>query len=263
MILITGGDSWTQGDSPAQTINWNAPQNLDWYSVPMHFGDPTQFTDDRMTSKFYDSSVWPKVIGGSKIFNKVYNLGRLGDDASGTVRKVINFINYKNFKEEVFVIVGWTSPLRYSIFNLNQDAKRIGLEQTRPHNDDFFDIVQKLEVVYNRFFLDVLNLQNFLKLAGINYLFFNAFDHADENSSPFESLIDQDKWVDKTMYKSHFKKHIITTTDIDLNPEEVEKRRREFIPNDGKYFHAQHPTDISHIIWGKYLTQYIKDNNLI
>ena len=29
MILLTNGDSWTQGDSPAQTINWEATKTLD------------------------------------------------------------------------------------------------------------------------------------------------------------------------------------------------------------------------------------------
>ena len=31
MILLTNGDSWTQGDSPAQTPNWEATKTLDWY----------------------------------------------------------------------------------------------------------------------------------------------------------------------------------------------------------------------------------------
>jgi len=29
MILLTTGDSWTQGDSPAQNINWEATKNID------------------------------------------------------------------------------------------------------------------------------------------------------------------------------------------------------------------------------------------
>ena len=39
MILLTNGDSWTQGDSPSQTINWNATKSLDWYDIIPHFGD--------------------------------------------------------------------------------------------------------------------------------------------------------------------------------------------------------------------------------
>ena len=33
MILLTNGDSWTQGDSPAQDLNWKATKSLDWYDI--------------------------------------------------------------------------------------------------------------------------------------------------------------------------------------------------------------------------------------
>ena len=38
MILLCNGDSWTQGDSPAQQINWKAKPNLDWYNIIPDFG---------------------------------------------------------------------------------------------------------------------------------------------------------------------------------------------------------------------------------
>ena len=82
---------------------------------------PLNIFEERYLKLVDDTYRRDKLMGmvqSQKMENKVYNIGRLGDDASGTVRKVINFINYKNFKEEVFVIVGWTSPLRYSIFKV-------------------------------------------------------------------------------------------------------------------------------------------------
>ena len=39
MILLTNGDSWTQGDSPAQTLNWEAKKTLDWYDIVPFFGN--------------------------------------------------------------------------------------------------------------------------------------------------------------------------------------------------------------------------------
>ncbi len=53
MILLTNGDSWTQGDAPAQDINWEAKPNLDWYNIIPDFGEPSSPTDDRITYKFY------------------------------------------------------------------------------------------------------------------------------------------------------------------------------------------------------------------
>ena len=58
MILLCNGDSWTQGDSPAQDLNWEAKPNLDWYNIMPNFGEPTIPCDDRITYKFYDSDVW-------------------------------------------------------------------------------------------------------------------------------------------------------------------------------------------------------------
>ena len=51
MILLTNGDSWTQGDSPAQDLNWEAKPNLDWYNIMPNFGEPTIPCDDRITYK--------------------------------------------------------------------------------------------------------------------------------------------------------------------------------------------------------------------
>ena len=48
MILLTNGDSWTQGDSPAQDVNWEAKKSLDWYDIIPHFGssaNPTELND--------------------------------------------------------------------------------------------------------------------------------------------------------------------------------------------------------------------------
>ena len=39
MILLTNGASWTQGDSPAQTINWEATKTLDLYDIIPEFGN--------------------------------------------------------------------------------------------------------------------------------------------------------------------------------------------------------------------------------
>ena len=62
MILLCNGDSWTQGDNPAQTVNWDSNESLDWYNIPNNFGSyhlPTK----SVQLKFYDSEVWPKVLG--------------------------------------------------------------------------------------------------------------------------------------------------------------------------------------------------------
>ena len=51
MILLCNGDSWTQGDSPAQQFNWNAKPNLDWYNVIPDFGEPSNPCEDKILYK--------------------------------------------------------------------------------------------------------------------------------------------------------------------------------------------------------------------
>ena len=53
MILLTNGDSWTQGDSPAQTLNWKAKKTLDWYDIIPNFGRVNVNTQKDKWYKFY------------------------------------------------------------------------------------------------------------------------------------------------------------------------------------------------------------------
>ena len=92
MILLTNGDSWTQGDSPAQTPNWEATKTLDWYDIIPNFGDETECSQ-RILYKFYDSPVWPKVLG-EKLGVETWNAGRLGTSNQTIFRTTINSINY-------------------------------------------------------------------------------------------------------------------------------------------------------------------------
>ena len=93
MILLCNGDSWTQGDSPAQTFNWEAKPNLDWYDIIPNFGEPTCPTDDRITYKFYDSDVWPKVLG-NELGWETWNCGRNGASNDRIVRSTIHSVEY-------------------------------------------------------------------------------------------------------------------------------------------------------------------------
>ena len=89
MRLFANGDSWTQGDSPAQTLNWEAKKTLQWYDIVPNFGNLFKYVDEegtpiitdntRILYKFYDSPVWPKKLG-ELIGCETWNAGRLGDD---------------------------------------------------------------------------------------------------------------------------------------------------------------------------------------
>jgi hypothetical protein len=253
MILLTNGDSWTQGDSPSQTFNWEATKTLDWYDIVPHFGSTINECDRRITYKFYDSDVWPKVLGRS-LKMETWNAGRLGSCNSSITERTINSISELINKghTDIFCIIGWTSTTRISIYE-SIDGK-ISKEQHRPCSNVagvdryFFENkeIYELESIHN-----ILHLQSFLKSNNIKYLFFNAFDEFESiDEYNLSKLIDSTHWFGGDMKKAHFKDYIVD-------------RHKLAGWNEEPYFLEMHPTDISHIEWAEYLHKYIIDNNII
>ena len=141
MILLANGDSWTQGDNPSQTFNWNATKSLDWYDIVPGFG--RQFLphytferfDTRIDYKFYDSDVWPKVLG-SNLKLKTWNAGRLGSSNSQIVHSTLYSLKYlqKLGYSDIFVVIGWTSMFRQHIFyQFQKNGKNFLIEETFAH----------------------------------------------------------------------------------------------------------------------------------
>lgn len=250
-VLLTNGDSWTQGDSPAQQINWNAKMNLGWYNIVPKFGRGNDFSvpkDSPAMQKFYDSEVWPKVLG-RLLGVETWNAGRLGDDnyriALSTIR-TIEWLLQKG-KEEIFVIVGWSSPLRVPAF-VREKGKYVR-EQIRP-TWEFTNMTHS--EYFNAFEVDSMNsgyvymLEMYLKSKGIDYLFFNAFDHMQDKGNFAYKLLDKSKWVYEEVGYSHFDSYI------------KDKYRLADWSNE-TYYKAGHPTDISHIAWAEELYKILNE----
>tara|TARA_Y100001963_G_scaffold132481_1_gene191018 strand:- start:1617 stop:2369 length:753 start_codon:yes stop_codon:yes gene_type:complete len=247
MILLCNGDSWTQGDAPAQDINWEAKPNLDWYNIIPDFGDPTQPCDDRITYKFYDSDVWPKVLG-KELGVETWNCGRLGVSNDRIFRSTINSVEYLESlgKKDLFVVIGLTSLTRFS--NLEKQNDRLVYNDVHlPH--DFRKYMTNLDVVYHKHLVNIINLQNYLKMKNIPYLIFNAFDKEMERDLKKIKLYDS---IDlNNIYNKDFKPHFRNFIDNKFNTNWGIK---------GKHYQTIHPTDFSHIEWGNELYKYIKEN---
>ena len=239
MILLCNGDSWTQGDSPAQTPNWKAKPNLDWYNIIPDFGELCNSYSDRVLYKFYDSNVWPKVLG--KEFGvETWNCGRLGASNDKILRTTINSIEYLESlgKTDIFVVIGLTSINRYS--NL---TPKYTYEDLRDNDENISPVLVQKNLV------NLINIQNYLSMKGYDYLIFNAFDilmEDDFKSLPLYQYINFDKIYNNDL-KVHFRNYIDSkfNTNWGVN---------------GKYYQTIHPTDFSHIEWGSELHKYIKEN---
>ena len=252
MILLTNGDSWTQGDSPAQTLNWKAKKTLDWYDIIPNFGRVNVNTQKDKWYKFYDSQVWPKVLG-EKLGWETWNCGKSGISNDRIFRTTINSIEYLESlgKKDLFVVIGLSSVLRYETWN---EYKPNIWECTRLHADDFIgkdDRGYKFcdNVIYKTI-MNVINLQNFCKNKNIPYLFFSAFDDMDEDlkTSALYKYIDLNRIYNRN-FKGHFKEYI------------EDKFNTTWFKS--PHFETRHPTDISHIEWGNHLYDYILKNKII
>lgn len=243
MILLCNGDSWTQGDSPAQDLNWEAKPNLDWYNIIPNFGEPTIPCNDRITYKFYDSDVWPKVLG-EKLGVETWNCGRLGASNQRIVRTTINSIEYLESlgKKDIFVVIGLTSLVRYDMMiekHKEIKYKPCRVDETKTATDEL--------IQHN--LLQLINLQNYLSMKGIDYLIFSAFDQYIENdlkNKPLYKFINFDKIYNNDL-KPHFRNFI-------------DKKFNTNWGDNGNYYNTIHPTDKSHIEWGNELHKYIKEN---
>ena len=156
MILLTNGDSWTQGDSPAQDLNWKAKPNLDWYNIIPDFGEPTCPTDDRVTYKFYDSDVWPKVLG-EKLGLETWNCGRNGASNDRIVRSTIHQVEYLESlgKKDLFVVIGLTALTRFS--NLNNTKGKLIYDEIHLY-DDLMKNITNLDILYQQHMVNIINL---------------------------------------------------------------------------------------------------------
>jgi hypothetical protein len=239
MILLCNGDSWTQGDSPAQTPNWNAKPNLDWYNIIPDFGEHCNFHPDRVLYKFYDSDIWPKVLG-KKLGVETWNCGRLGASNDKIIRTTINSIEYLESlgKTDIFVVIGLTSINRYSNLELNYSYEELRIE-----SDNINPVLVQKNLV------NLINIQNYLSMKGYDYLIFNAFDtlmEDDFKSLPLYQYIDFDKIYNNDL-TAHFRNYI-------------DNKFNTMWHVNGKHYQAAHPTDFSHIEWGNELHKYIKEN---
>ena len=239
MILLCNGDSWAQGDSPASTPNWNAKPNLDWYNIIPDFGELCNSHSDRVLYKFYDSNVWPKVLG--KEFGvETWNCGRLGASNDKILRTTINSIEYLESlgKTDIFVVIGLTSINRYS--NL---TPKYTYDELRFESDNINPVLVQKNLV------NLINIQNYLSMKGYDYLIFNVFDtlmEDDFKSLPLYQYIDFDKIYNNDL-KAHFRNYI-------------DNKFNTMWHVNGKHYQAAHPTDFSHIEWGNELHKYIKEN---
>lgn len=289
--IVCDGDSWVFGCEIAD------PKIAARYDASTHPGayDFLEENDEYRTPKIFSTHL-AKLLDA-----RVTNLSWPADDNGTILRRTIDYISAEYLStgkstENLFVIVGWSSPERNSFWYKDDDMSLpFRLWPQVPH---FNSAVQKkvweLYVAYMwhaeeyipRYVLNVLQLQNFCNQHNIKWMCFNSF-----YQSPNRSIND---WQDLNIKEElnniagaqgyifqssdnpvRRKSRSLNYTNLwdTIDPIRFYKKDQD-ISTFKSYIDAHaneikdvycgwHPSPESHEAWAHELVRYIKTNNLI
>ena len=192
-IILCDGDSWTSGDIVDPNI----------------FGDKLEHVNHPKNTEYRLPRVWPgkleKLIG---IETDNISIAGSSNDAivRRTLRRVIQLLEtYK--PEEIFVIIGWSSPERKDFYyngkwesretlypaQLSQDFPDMRLKN---FYEIYLDIFWNEEEYIERYIQQNLLLHHFLNSHNIKHLFFDAFYEKEDGMF-------KDVDIEETFYNFH------------------------------------------------------------
>ena len=264
MRLLVSGDSWTYGSeikdpSLSKYVN-------DWDALNDHYRVPR---------------IWPTKL--AKLLNdaEVINLSYPASSNDRIVRLtkdwlIQNYLHDKKPVDDLFLIVGFTSPERKDFYYKDHDTNAwitIWPMWEPDYRQNALKAFHKIyakhmwnpEEYVNRYVNQILDLQNLCELHGIKYLFFQGFyqhvnlmihdwqDGAYASASPFQadrkawSLIDPVRFMHKNLQNHSFHNYIM----------EVDRSR-----GTQDALIVQHQSEIAHTWWAEKLHHYCTENNL-
>jgi len=276
-LLLCDGDSWTAGD----------------IVDPNLFGDNLAEVHHPNNNQYRLPRVWPHKLG--KLLNvDVLNQSIAGSSNDGIVRRVLVRVNklLKEYNsEDLFVLIGWSSPERRDWFIDNQwktmypaqihqefDVQAIGKKSEdlaqfyKTYLTHFWEKSEYIE----RYLQQTLLLHYYLKNKNIKHMFFDAFYE--------KKIVKKSKWFESKgeseftaggMYcddeiQEVFSKGVIYD-EFNLVRDSIFKKKsfRKFLMIDKEHFDDNlwdgfHPNEKGHELWAKELYKDINDkiNNI-
>jgi len=277
-LILCDGDSWTSGDmiNPnLELTNVNNTEN-DSYRLP---------------------KVWPSDLG--KLTNiEIKNISRAGSSNDAIVRRILDNVNdyleQGNNPNDLFVMIGWSSPERKDFYYRNPQNKHNSHWETLYPNqlDQPFDYDRNLKSFYEKYIINfwnpeeyisryiqqILFMSYFLSSNNIKHKFFNAFyEEVSGDETPFENaksgvgigMFNENDLMDDltsqhTIHKSTIKQFSKIYNKIFIKKSfrnylrGLSKTNQEFDPT---YFESDghHPNRKGHQLWSKVVFENIKD----
>ena len=258
-IILCDGDSWTAGDIVDPNI----------------FGDKLEHVNHPDNTKYRLPRVWPgkleKLIG-----IKTDNISIAGSSNDAivrrTLRRVIELLETYQ-PEEIFVIIGWSSPERKDFYYKGkweswETLYPAQLEQVFPDMrlkklyEIYLDIFWNEEEYIERYIQQNLLLHHFLNSYNINHLFFDAFYEKEDGMF-------KDVDIEETFYNFHsLRNHKRNGTGNKYLIDEFLKLRerifkkesfRKYIGfEDMKLWDGVHPSEEAHEKWAQELNRELR-----
>ena len=284
--LISNGDSWVFGSELVD------PEIIKKYPSNIHIGhyDHLPESDSYRLPRIFSTKLAEKLNADS------INLAWPADDNQSICNRTIGYIveNYINAglgTENLFVVIGWSSPERARFWY--KDETRNGKHIIWPSLEWHDTLAQKkfweLYVTYfwnneeymPRFVDTVLRFQNFCSEHKIKYVMFNAFyqgmgsgctrQQATDINVEKELLTLPADGYDYSINSQRFSKissHLATwRTIIDKTyycKDHDKNSFKTFIYDRLEHpFAGDHPSEQGHTIWADELYRYINDNKLL
>ncbi len=270
-IILTEGDSWTAGDIIDPKLEARGITNI----------------DHRDNDAYRLPKVWPDKL--SKLTNiEVRNTSHAGSSNDGIEKRVISQVGnllQKYNSDEIFVIVGWTSPERKDFYYKNvmdesDDGRWETIYPASPaihEPSDGFEEFTKLYTTYfwnkeeyiMRYLIQNINIHNYLNSQNIKHVFFDAFYETFEATNNPEkhgildsvTLMKAIKRLPLSVENNYIKEQYIKLHDSNFLPITF----KEFILTTLKehkqvdLFDNHHPTELSHQKWAHYLKTYLNE----
>jgi len=285
LTIICDGDSWVFG---CEIVDPNISKR---YDKNVHPGAYDWLEEN---NKYRIPKIFPTHL--SKLMNaNVINLAWPADDNGTILNRTITYItsNYisKNIStDNLFVIIGWSSPERNSFWYKDDNyCGKFRLWPNHTHFDsppqkDFWELyvnyLWNSEEYLPRFVMNVLQFQNFCDINKIKWLCFNSF-----YQSPLQIPTQWDD-LDISNELKNLNLHGAPYTNSDnllvynyeylslwniindirfYKKNEMNNTFKSFMELNNKInpYNGWHPSPDSHLIWAEELYSYIKKNNLI
>jgi hypothetical protein len=285
--IICDGDSWVFGSEIAD------PEISKRYDNATHPGkyDWTEENDAYRIPKIFPTHL-------SNFLNAdVINLSWPADDNGTILNRIITYISTNYLAkglptDDLFVIVGWSSPERNSFWYKDEKfSSRFRLWPQVQHFDapaqkDFWDLyvtyLWNPEEYLPRYVMNVIQLQNFCEKNKIKWMCFNSF-YQTPGKQPWEwndlNIKEELKKLELngTPYYStkknrrdvHNYEYVSLWDTVDkikfYKKDENNNTFKSFMEqnNNETIYNGWHPSPSSHKLWAEELTRYIKQHNLL